>query len=417
MIFTNLAPNAKLRDLRILSSFFLLPWKWKEWYEGKSLAMVQTWLQDYLGTSNVYLLDSGRSALLVALRAMKLKEGDEVIVPGYTCIVVTNAIRAVGAIPKLIDIGDNLNIDVSRIEKEIRPHTKAILAQHTFGLPCDTGQIRELCDQYNLCMIEDCAHALGAHVGGQPVGTIADVAFFSFGSDKIVSSVRGGALAVHNSTLLDDINDQYDALPHMPRKLLWQHICYISAFAKLKVCYRYGGKAILYVLRRLNITAVITEPEEKKGTVANWTPVRYPNILASHVYPQLRKLYEIKMKRRIIAQYYIKHLPENVLLSDYAQHTERTYLHFPIRIERVEEYRQYMKQRGIQIGTDWNGAPIVPKQSTQIDTETAMIPVAKTLSNKIVQLPIHQNITVRKAKRVVYYTVEFLNTAENLENS
>lgn len=406
MIFTNLAPNTTFRDLGILASFFVLPWKWKEWYEGKSIAMVQTWLQDYLGSSNVYLLDSGRSALLVALRAMNLKPGDEIIVPGYSCIVVTNAIRAVGAVPKLVDITDDLNIDVGKIEKEIRPHTRAILAQHTFGLPCDAAKIRALCDQYSLMMIEDCAHALGAHTAEQPVGTVGDIAFFSFGSDKIVSSVRGGALIVHNK---DIANRVATTLTQMPKKKLWQHVCYISAFTKLKPWYRFGGKALLYLFRKFNITAVITEPEEKNGSVASWTPTHYPNILAATLYPQLRKLYNMKMKRRVIASYYLKHVPKALLEFDYRQETDRTYLHFPIAIERVEEYKAFMKKKGIQIGTDWNGAPIAPATSTQQDVQQGNIPIAVALSKKVVQLPIHQNMTVRKAKRVVECTSKFLN--------
>jgi dTDP-4-amino-4,6-dideoxygalactose transaminase len=407
MIFTNLAPNSSIRDVLILSSFFVLPWRWGNWYEGKAQYNVRTWFQQYLDTEHVYLLDSGRSALLVALRAMDLKKGDEVIVPGYTCIVVTNAIRAVGAVPKLVDITGDLNIDASAIEKEIRPHTKAILAQHTFGLPCDLAPIRMLCERYHLKMIEDCAHALGAHAHERPVGSFGDVAFFSFGSDKIVSSVRGGALIIHDEAIAHRIEADFT---RMPRNILWQHICYLSAFAKIKLFYRFGGKAMLYLLRTLGVTAVITQREEKEGRIASWTPTVYPNILAAIVYPQLRKLYKVKMKRRAIASYYLKHLPNEVLTLDYSTETDRTYLHLPIMIGRVGDYRAYMKQHGIQVGTDWNNTPIAPESATQIDTEEQHIPTAESLSKKVVQLPIHQNMTIRKVKKVVACTYNFLKT-------
>jgi dTDP-4-amino-4,6-dideoxygalactose transaminase len=415
MIFTNLAPNTSFRDLRILSSFFLLPTKWNQWQEGEAKHHVQYWLQEYLGTDHIFLVDSGRSALYIGLQALGIGKGDEVIVPGYTCIVVTNAIRAVGAVPIFVDITDELNVDMGLISEAITPRTKAILAQHTFGLPTDIVALQHICTENNLFLIEDCAHALGAHVTESPVGTFGDISFFSFGSDKIVSSVRGGALAVHTKAIAEKANALVTSLPTMPKEQLRQHVLYISAFTKLKVWYQYGGKAILFALRKFIITAPIIEPSEKEGTMATWTPTQYPNILSAIVLPQLHALYAIKMKRRIIAMYYKKHLPVAILLPEYRTDTERTYLHFPIRIEDVSAYKVFMKRHGIQVGTDWNGTPIAPCTATQIDVIDANIPYAIELSKKIVQLPIHQGMTIRKAKKVVKHTCDFLSVGKDIE--
>lgn len=409
MIFTNLAPNTRFRDLWILSKFFLLPSKWNEWQLGEAQKNVQHWFQEYLGTDHIYLVDSGRSALYIGLQALGITKGDEVIVPGYTCIVVTNAIRAVGAIPVLVDITDELNIHVDLISNAITPRTKAILAQHTFGLPADIVAIQQICTDNNIFLIEDCAHALGAHVAESPVGTFGDISFFSFGSDKIVSSVRGGALVVHDNEVAKKATTLVDALPPMPKEQLRQHVYYISAFAKMKPVYAIGGKAVLLLLRKFGFTAVIMNKEEKEGTIATWAPTKYPNILAAFVMPQLHALYAMKMKRRIIAMYYKKHLPTSVLLPTYHTDTERTYLHFPILVADVPAYRAFMKRHGVQVGTDWNGSPIAPRTATQIDATEAKISKAVELSNKIVQLPIHQGMTVGKAKQVVKYTRLFLS--------
>jgi dTDP-4-amino-4,6-dideoxygalactose transaminase len=416
MIFTNLAPNTSFRDLRILSSFFLLPTKWKQWQEGEAKHRVQYWLQEYLGTDHIYLVDSGRSALYIGLQALGIGKGDEVIVPGYTCIVVTNAIRAVGAVPVLVDITDELNVNIELISEAITPQTKAILAQHTFGLPTDIVALQHICTEKNLFLIEDCAHALGAHVIESPVGTFGDISFFSFGSDKIVSSVRGGALAVHNTkAIAEKASALVASLRAMQKEQLRQHVLYISAFTKLKVWYQYGGKAILFALRKFGITASIIDPSEKEGTMATWGPTQYPNILAAIVLPQLHALYAMKMKRRIIAMYYKKHLPVAILFPEYHTDTERTYLHFPILIEDVSAYKVFMKRHGVQVGTDWNGTPIAPSTATQIDVVVADISHAVELSKKIVQLPIHQGMTIRKAKKVVKHTCDFLSVAKDIE--
>ena len=400
-IFTHLAPNISFRDMFLLSSFFVCPWKWNKWQKGSAQQKVTQWFSQYLDTEHVYLLDSGRSALLVGLQALEINTGDEVIVPGYTCIVVLNAVRAVGATPVLVDIDHTGNINTALIANAITPKTKAIMAQHTFGLPCDIKALQMICKEQNIYLIEDCAHALGAHVAEQPVGTFGDMSFFSFGSDKIVSTVRGGALVIYTIKVARKADTLVAELNLFPKKQLWQHIRYMSAFFKSKKIYRGGGKGFLYLFSKLGWTAKIIEPIEKEGKMADWTPCQYPNMFAAILLPQLKQLYTLKMKRRILAEYYRLHLSKEVLFDTYAEDTERTYLHFPINISDVKTFQSYMKKKYIQIGTDWNGVPIVPRTAMKKDWQVANIPQAIELSSKIVQLPIHQNMTVRKVKKVV----------------
>lgn len=413
MIFTNLAPNVSFRDLGIVSSFFLLPWKWHRWYTGRAQERVKLWFQDYLHTEHVYLTDSGRSALYLGLQAMHIGEGDEVLVPAYTCIVVTNAIRATGATPIVVDIDQDLNVNESLLRAAVTPKTKAILAQHTFGLPVDVHEIRDICNEYNLYMIEDCAHALGSHVGDAPVGSFGDISFFSFGSDKVVSSVRGGALVVHNKAFSGYADELASALPKMPKRTLWKHITYVSAFAKTKSWYTFGGKFVLYALRKLGITAQIIEPAEKDGYRASWTPAVYPNLCAALLLPQLRKLYSKKVERRAIAQIYLADIPNVLLLDEYRHDTDRTYLHFPILVDSPTKLNRYIKSHGVQVGMDWNGEPILPTSAKQHDVFYADIPVARTLSKKVVQLPIHQRMTKKKAEKVVSLINTYLKTHAN----
>jgi len=92
-------------------------------------------------------------------------------------------------------------MDPTKIEALITDQTKAIMIQHTLGIPADIDAIRDICQRHHLLFIEDCAHALGASYKGQKCGTFGDMAIFSFGRDKIISSVNGGALLIKNERL------------------------------------------------------------------------------------------------------------------------------------------------------------------------------------------------------------------------
>jgi dTDP-4-amino-4,6-dideoxygalactose transaminase len=157
----------------------------------------------YLGSSCAFAIDKGRSALLLALKILDIKQGDEVIVQSYIFNIVIDAILEVGAKPVLVDSSlDDFNISTGAIEKEITPRTKAIIVTH-LGIPCDLEEINEIARKNNCYLIENCAHTLGAQYKGKNVGTFGDVSFFSFDVDKPMTTGDGGMLVINNGSLLD----------------------------------------------------------------------------------------------------------------------------------------------------------------------------------------------------------------------
>ncbi len=123
----------------------------------------------------------GRVALYAILKAMEIQSGDEVILPGFTRVVVPNAIIYLNGRPVYVDIDKKTyNIDVTKIEEKIKYRTKAIVAQHTFGIPAEMDKISEIAKKYNLYVIEDACHAIGSKYKGKEVGPFSDAAFFSY---------------------------------------------------------------------------------------------------------------------------------------------------------------------------------------------------------------------------------------------
>src|SRR3989344_5679323 len=142
-LFTGFAPNLRFKDMLYAMKYLFLPWFYKRLVNGKSIKVLENWLVNFFGVKNVITIDSARSALLVGLRASNIGVGDEVIVQGFTCIVVINAIKQSGAKPIYVDIDQTLNLDIPDLNKKITNKTKAIIVQHTFGNPANMGHILE----------------------------------------------------------------------------------------------------------------------------------------------------------------------------------------------------------------------------------------------------------------------------------
>lgn len=152
-------------------------------------------------------------ALYTLLKALGVGPGDEVIIPGFTCVVVPNAVLYLGATPVYADIeADTYNLSAATVEPLISPRTKAIVAQNTFGLSADLDPIMTLARRHNLMVIEDCAHGLGGHYRGRPNGTVAHAAFFSTQWSKPISTGLGGVAYTQDNSIAQKIEQALEEM-------------------------------------------------------------------------------------------------------------------------------------------------------------------------------------------------------------
>ena len=164
------------------------------------------------------LTTSGTTALHLALAALGIGSGDEVIVPAFTMAATAFAVCYVGATPVLVDSElETGNIDVSKIEEKITPKTKAIIPVHIYGHPCDMTPIMRLARRYGLFVIEDAAEAHGAEYKGKRCGGIAHLGCFSFYANKIITMGEGGAVVTNNKRIAERLKLLVD-LAHSPKK-------------------------------------------------------------------------------------------------------------------------------------------------------------------------------------------------------
>jgi perosamine synthetase len=145
---------------------------------------------------------NGTVALHLALTALGIGPGDEVILPAFTMIATANAVTYTGATPVLADSEERTwNVDPARVATRITPRTKAIVVVHTYGHPADMDAILAIARRHRLLVIEDAAEAHGATTGGRPVGSLGDVATFSFYGNKIVTTGEGGMVTTNDAAL------------------------------------------------------------------------------------------------------------------------------------------------------------------------------------------------------------------------
>lgn len=187
---------------------------------GKQNALFAREFASYVGMEHAFCVANGTVSLELALRAMDIGPGDEVIVPARSFFATASAVLAVGAIPAFADVlPDSQNIDPVSIERLISARTRAIVCVHLAGWPCDMQALVGLAEKYGLYLIEDCAQAHGAEIDGKRIGSFGDISSFSFCTDKIMSTGGEGGLVLFKDRHHHDAAWSYKDHGKNPAKL------------------------------------------------------------------------------------------------------------------------------------------------------------------------------------------------------
>jgi perosamine synthetase len=166
---------------------------------GEKLEEFESECASYTGAPYAVAASSGTAALHLAIRALGIAEGDEVILPSFAFVAVANAVRYERALPVFADVDPcTLNLNPDRIEEAITPRTRAVVVVHTFGVPAQMNEIMRIARRHGLLVVEDACEALGAELGGQRVGTFGDVGVFGFYPNKQITTGEGGVAVTQN---------------------------------------------------------------------------------------------------------------------------------------------------------------------------------------------------------------------------
>ncbi len=323
--------------------------------QGKSIEILENKIKKIHNCKYSVALNSCTDALFFALRALNVKENDEVIIPSYSFISTASSVLRTGAKLIFSDVNSNGNLKIDNLQKIITKKTKALIYVHLFGLVENQKELKKFCKKNKIYLIEDCAQAFGAIGKLGPVGSIGDVGCISFDPTKTLSAPGSGGMVITQSK---------------------------SIYQKIKFM-RYHGKINKYEFKYLGYNSQL------------------PTLTADILLQKL-KIDKISTKKRIlIAKRYIKELSrEKILLPVYKDDFSHIYHKFVIRYKKRDKLKFFLEKNGIQTMIHYH-KPLPKYQVFKNNIKKNYFKNSQILSKNCLSLPIHQYLNNKEVSYII----------------
>ncbi|HEX8061261.1 MAG TPA: DegT/DnrJ/EryC1/StrS family aminotransferase [Cyclobacteriaceae bacterium] len=311
--------------------------------QGKEVQEFATALSKFAGGAYVVPCANGTDALQIAMMALGLKPGEEVILPVHTYVATAEVIALLGLTPVFVDVdADTFNIDVDKIERVMTKKTKAIVPVHLYGQCADMDQLMDIASKHNIRVIEDAAQSIGAKYKGRFSGTIGDVGTTSFFPSKNLGCFGdGGAIFTRSADLAEE----------------------------MRVIANHGQKK-KYHHERIGVNS------------------RLDTIQAAILNVKLRYLHEYEKKRNKVANYYDEHL-NGVTIPVRAKNSTHVFHQYTIKVQRRDALKEHLASRNIPTMIYYP----VPLHRQKAYFQDTCFPVTEQLSGSVLSLPIHTEMT------------------------
>ena len=274
----------------------------------------------------------------------------EVILPGYICKVVPPAIIKSGHKPIFVDIAVNeLNVPINNIYKSFTKNTRALIAPHLYGLPCDLVELQNFCSENNIILLEDAAAAFGASYQGQPIGKFGDAAVFSFGKGKPLSAGRGGLLVINNHELMDKVDAATKDL--LPQSIFVSlGIALFQKIVSYQQIYQWA-----YLFQKTIEGGNFWEDGSLSKVDRNFSLFMMDKFNFRLMMSQIKRWPDIITGRQKIAKAY-KEMIQNPLVRHFKipENSKPAWSSFPFLIDRRKDFFQYMHKNNIDLSWSFN---------------------------------------------------------------
>ena len=384
--------------------------KWRIEYErelGKSL-----------GAGNVVTYASGRMAFYSILKLLELKEDDEVILTGFTCSVMVNAVKRIGAIPVFSDIDPNtFGSSPMEISKLITRHTKVIVAQHSFGIPCEIDKIQAIASKSKIFLIEDCALSFLSKYKGITLGNWGNAAIFSSDHSKPLNTLIGGFAYTNELKLYEKLKIEHELIGEISQKQQFK----INKQIRIENNYYNSRKYKFLKIKQLidgvyskinksdNFPTFLLEDSSSEPGINYFYsyPSKFPPFLSYLGLLELKRYKETIDERRLLLQNLIASVNnENVMPLSYKN--TNNYI-IPLRVVFCSESKLYHKKISKFIDKDWFWFK-KPIEATSEDLSAfgykqGSCPVAEKIGKTIINIPCinfgNKNL-LKKIKNIKY---------------
>ncbi|RKX67799.1 transcriptional regulator [candidate division TA06 bacterium] len=314
---------------------------------GPEVEAFEKELEKHLSVKHAIGVGNGTDALSLALAALDVKDGDEIITTPFTFIATAEVIALKGAIPVFADIDmETGNMLPAEIEKKINNKTKGIIAVHLFGQPCDIDRIKEIARRNNLFLIEDTAQAIGAKYNGKAAGTWGDIGTISFFPTKNLGAYGDGGAVITNN---DEIAEK---------------------------------------IRQLRVHG----SDKKYHHVSIGFNSRLDAIQAAILRVKLKHLEEWTRKRQEIASIYSSRI-KTVKVPFTAENREHIFHQYTLKSRRRDAFREYLKDNGIASAIHYPIPLHLQPAFSYLNMKKGSFPIAEKLANEVLSIPVHPFLT------------------------
>lgn len=354
---------------------------------GKNVIEFEKEFAEYIGVKHAISVGNGTDALVLTLKAMGIGEGDEVITTPFTFFATAESISAVGATPVFVDVRkDTFNIDTSKIEDKITEKTKAIMPVHIFGQAADMDEINEIAKKHNLLVIEDACQAIGGKYKDRNIGSLGDMACFSFFPTKNLGCAGDGGMIVTDN---DDL----------------------AVIARALRTHGSGenGQKAFNLLN--NIEEEVQSSKEVNDTVYN--PLKYYNYLigyntrldaiqAAILKVKIKEIDKWNTKRREIVEQYNNSFEDLDLVTPVCdENNEHVYHMYILQSEDREKILTKLKQKGVATGVYYPVPLHLQKVYKDLGYKEGDMPVSEYLSHRTFAIPVYPELNDDQIKYII----------------
>lgn len=354
----------------------------------------KTSISSYFNENDIELLLywKGRVGLYTILKAMGVKQGDEVILPAYTCVVVPNAILYLGASPIYVDVSEETyNFDIQQVEEAITDKTKVIICQNTYGLSSDLEKLNLLANKHGLYTIEDCTHGFGGTYNGIPNGLSCDAAIFSTQWNKPFSTGIGGFLITKNNEIAKKIFElNLHLMPPTWKELLNLKLLF---FTKRYLINQYTYWPLVNFYRWLSHNSKIIGSSTSEEITSLEIPEDYfksfSDIQAKEGIRNISRLNDdLQLRKENAAIYtnFLRNKNKEYVSEEYFPN--HSFLKYPILVKNRDEFMKLAAKSRIEMG-EWFVSPLHPVEGdlSLWKFDKQKYPISVYLSSHVVNLP------------------------------
>lgn len=395
-----LGGTTSLGDCVAAASFLLRPHRLTH---GPSLRAYEQAFAGYIGVKHGYSFSSGRVALFGILKALNVGDGDDVLVQAPTHVVVANAVKYTGARPVFVDsTADTCNVNLAALEQALTAQTRAIILQHTFGIPADLDAVLHTAGQRGIPVIEDCVHALGASYRGAHVGSLGRAAFFSTEETKTISTTMGGMAVTHDDSLAAQLQIFQQQCAFPSRWLTARYLAKLISYHLLTEPHLHQYTRALYeALGSRNPLPGPTTREEISGARPAGYERRLSNAQALVGLRQLQRIDQnLAHRAKIAAAFRGRLQPLGFAMPHPPPGATPAYVRFPVCVEDRRSVVEAAARHAV-LGT-WFTSVLEEAVDPGVGGYAAgSCPAAEVLSQCLVNLPTHERVSLRDVDAIV----------------